>query len=302
MSPIKVALAGATGNLGGPILKGLLAAEYHVSVLSRIGGNSSKLVPHPNLSIKEVDFTSLESIVPALHGCQIVVSCFSTSAMGSQNTLIDAAVAAGVTRFIPAEFGMDSANPITQKLPVCAMKVSTQLHLLQHSVAHPGFTYTCIANGLFLDWGIQEGFIINPHQHKATLYNGGDVLFSATTLADIAQAVLGVITHRRETANRIIYIQSALVTQNQLIGYAKEKDGKAWDTEVKATEEVKNESFAELAKGEDGSLDAAYLGFSVVGCLDEKYGGNFEGRLDNEIVGVKGLGVDEVRALVQKFV
>ncbi|KAI1075482.1 oxidoreductase CipA-like protein [Whalleya microplaca] len=301
MSSTQVALAGATGNLGVPILEALLGANFSVTVLSRIGGNSSRLRPHPNLSIKEVDFNSVQSLTPALAGAQVVISCLATLAIGSQNPLIDASVAAGVRRYIPAEFGMDSQNPLAVQLPVCAPKAATQKYLLAKSNANPGFTWTAIANGLFLDWCIKAGIILNPAQHTATLYNGGDVPFSATLLADIAKAVLGVIAHQDETANRVVYVHSALVTQNRLIKYTKDKDGKEWNTVVKDTEELRQESLAELAKGPEGDIDAVMLGFSICGCLDTNYGCDFSSHLDNELLGVTVLSEAELRALVESF-
>lgn len=301
MSLTQIALAGATGNLGVPILKALLDAGFGVTALSRIGGNSSRLTPHPNLTIKEVDFTSVQSMTPALQGAQVVVSCLATLAIGSQNPLIDAAVDAGVKRFIPAEFGMDSQNPQCVALPVCAPKVATQKYLLEKSNSNPGFTYTSIANGLFLDWCIKEGIIMNVAQHTATLYNGGDVPFSATVLADIAKAVVGVIEHQSETANRVVYVHSALVTQNRLIQYAKDKDGREWETVVKDTENVRRESLVELAKGPQGDIDAAMLGFSICGCQDTDYGCDFSSHLDNELLGVKEFSETGLRALVESF-
>ncbi|KAI9839136.1 MAG: hypothetical protein M1819_003129 [Sarea resinae] len=301
MPLIQVALAGATGNLGIPILEALLGAGFGVTALSRIGGHSSRLRPHPNLTIREVDFNSVRSMTPSLLGAQVVISCLATLAIGKQDPLIDAAVHAGVKRFIPAEFGMDSRNPLCVQLPVCVPKVATQRYLLEKSNANPGFTYTSIANGLFLDWCLKEGIILNLAQHTATLYNGGDVPFSATIQADIAKAVVGIIEHQAETANRIVYIHSALVTQNRLIQYAKDKDGREWDTVVKDTEEVRQESLAELAKGPEGDIDAAMLGFSICGCLDTDYGCDFSRHLDNELLGVKELSEAELRALVERL-
>lgn len=90
----QIALAGATENLGIPIVNALLHANYNVTVLSRIGGNASKLQAHPNLTIKEVDFTSVDSLTTALQDAsvEVVISCLATSAIGAQNPLIDASV------------------------------------------------------------------------------------------------------------------------------------------------------------------------------------------------------------------
>ncbi|KAK2008846.1 oxidoreductase CipA-like protein [Colletotrichum eremochloae] len=302
MSSIRIALAGATGNLGVPLLKALLEADFPVTVLSRKGGNAAKLAQHPNLDVKEVDFQSVESLLPVLSGVEIVVACVASAAIGSQNPLIDASVAAGVKRFIPAEFGMDSRNSLCAQLPmVCAPKVATQKYLMQQSEAHPDFTFTAIANGLFLDWGLKMGFIVDLRHHTATLYNGGDVRFSATTLADVVAAVLGVIRHQQQTANRVVYVQSALVRQNQLIQYAKDFDGKEWSTSVKDTDEVRQESLLELTKGALADVDGAMLGLCICGAMSSDYGCDFSDRLDNELLGIEQMDETKLRALVTSF-
>jgi nucleoside-diphosphate-sugar epimerase len=298
MPSIKVALAGATGNLGVPILEALLAAQISVTVLSRLGGNSSKLTSYPNLKIEEVDFESAQSLTVALQGVEVVVSCVATLAIGSQNRLIDASVAAGVKRFIPAEFGMNSLDPLCARLPVCVPKVTTQRYLQEKSRANRSFSWTGIANGVFLDWGMKVGFIVNPHQHTATLYNGGNIPFSATKLTDVAKAVLAVIDKQEQTANRLLYIQSTVITQNQLIEYAKNVDGKEWQTREKSTEEVRKESYIALDRGDTMT---AMDGFCVTASWDTDYGCDFSSHLDNELLGVKMLDEAELRLLVESF-
>ncbi|KUJ17916.1 NAD(P)-binding protein [Mollisia scopiformis] len=298
MARTKVALAGATGNLGAVVLKALLNANHHVTVLSRINGNSSRLTPHPNIAIAKVDFNSTHSLTTALQGVEVVISCLATLAIGSQNLLIDASVSAGIKRFIPAEFGMDSLNPLCTKLPVCVPKVDTQRYLQEKTLSYPGFSYTGIANGLFLDWGLKVGFILNMAAHSATLYNGGDVPFSATILVDIAKAVLGVIDNQDETANRIIYVHSVVTTQNKLLEYAKEKDGEGWHTVFKDTEDIRRESLAELANGDIG---AAMDGFCICAMWSSDYGCDFSSHLDNDLVGVKMMEEDKLKELVGSF-
>lgn len=298
MAAVRVALAGATGNLGIPVLEALLGAGLSVTVLSRIGGNSSKLKQYPNIAIREVDFNDFESIKTSLKGVNTVVSCVATLAIGSQNALIDASCAVGVRRFIPAEFGMDSLNPLCVKLPVCEPKVTTQKYLADKAREHRDFTWTGIANGLFLDWGVDVGFIIDPAQCTATLFNGGDIQFSATTLHDVAKAVLGVVKNQAQTANRLLYIQSASVTQNQLIQYAKDGNGKEWSVETKCTEKLRQESFEMLDSGDE---QAAMDGFCKVAMWDPSYGGDFSSHLDNQLLGLPTLDEAGVRALVESL-
>ncbi|KAL1612149.1 hypothetical protein SLS60_000372 [Paraconiothyrium brasiliense] len=299
MPPTRIALAGATGNLGPPILDALLSASHTVTVLTRLGSTStSKLRPHPNLTITEVDFASSASMLPALTGVEVVVSAVAASAMGSQNPLIDAAVQAGVKRFIPAEFGLDSMNEKAKSLPVIKPKVATQKHLNEKVKESGGsFSWTAIANGWFLDWVLQTTtLLMDVKERKATLFNGGDARFSATLLADIAKAVVGVIEKRDETSNRVVYVQSAVVTQKQLIGYAKEKDGREWSFTVKETDELLGEIAEAEAKGD---FQACFVLSPIVGCLDPEYGCDYSGHSDNELLGIKEMSQEELRSLVQ---
>jgi nucleoside-diphosphate-sugar epimerase len=300
MSLPPIALAGATGNLGLPILHTLLSTGYPVTILTRLGStHSSVLPPHPSLTITSVDFTSVASLTSALTNIHAVISCLATSAISSQTPLIDACIASGVHRFIPAEFGMDSLNPLAAKLPVCQPKVATQEYLKMQASARPGFTWTGIANGMFLDWGIKMGLLVDVKKHTATLYNGGDVRFSATRLEDVASAVVGVLGNLEGTRNRLVYVHSAVVTQNQLIGYVREKDGKEWDVVVRETEVVKKESYDELDRGDGADVEAAMLGFCITAMFDEEYGCDFSEKLDNETVGLSEIGDGGVRKVVE---
>jgi uncharacterized protein YbjT (DUF2867 family) len=299
MSLPRVALAGATGNIGLPILSLLLSAGYTVTALTRIGGNASKLPSNAALTIAPVNFTSTSSLIPVLQGIQVVICCFATSALGTQNPLIDACVAAGVSRYIPADFGIDTQNTLAMQLPLGITKAKTQRYLREQVLRNPGFSWTAIAVGWFLDWALNEGLTLDLVGHTATLCNGGDVPFSATTIADIARAVLGVVEHQDETKNRLIFVQSARVTQNQLIRYVKEKDGKEWDTMVKSSEEVKRELYQELEKGDDADEVVVLSKQVFVAMFTPGYGGDFSDRLDNAIVGVKGLSEEGVREVVE---
>ncbi|UKZ75709.1 hypothetical protein TrVFT333_003401 [Trichoderma virens FT-333] len=296
---LKIAVAGATGDLGVPIVHALLEAGYYVTALTRKGSsNTSKLPASSNLSIAEVDYSSVQSVESALRDHAVVVSTLTSTSVNSQNPLIDGAIAAGVTRFIPSEFGSDVINPQRNKLPVFEGKVKTHEYLKTAAAKNPGFTYTVVCNGSFLDWGL-HGFIVNVPAHTATVYNGGDIPFSATNLETIGKAIVGVIQHLPETSNRPVYIQDAVVTQNSLIRYAKEKDGIEWEITHKSTEKMFADSLAQVAKGiTDWSVMEPFVFSAVCG---EGYGGDFSNLLDNELLGLKGLTDAEVRVLVESL-
>ncbi|GKT67230.1 NmrA-like family protein [Colletotrichum tofieldiae] len=151
MSPIKkVAVVGGSGNLGPNILSGLLSSGFEVTVISR---KESKSTFPRDITVKKVDLTSEGSIAEALEGQEAVISVVGTDGFTSQKTLIDAAVAAKVKRFIPSEFGINTRKARGSKIgDILAPKIQTVDYLIEISAKNSSFTWTGIAAGPFFDW------------------------------------------------------------------------------------------------------------------------------------------------------
>ncbi|KAJ9614763.1 hypothetical protein H2204_014461 [Knufia peltigerae] len=297
--PKRIAVAGATGDVGLTIVSAFLSNAYTVTALTRQGpNNSSRLPRHDDLQVVEVDYTSVPSMTRALKDTFMVVSTLTTAFVGDQIPLIDAAVAAGVKRFIPSEYGSDVYNAKRNALPVFAGKVKTHEHLKKVAAANPDFSYTIICCGPFLDWSF-NGFVLNVPEHSAVVYNGGNVRYSTANLDSVGRAVVNVVRKFDDTANRPVYIQDAIVTQNEMIQYAKDKDGKEWDLVHKSTDDMYDAAMKELAKGNTDF--ATMMGFIFSAGFGEGYGLDFSDHLDNELLGIEGLNKDGVRAVVERY-
>ncbi|KAL9620215.1 MAG: hypothetical protein Q9160_005224 [Pyrenula sp. 1 TL-2023] len=286
MTTIKtVTLVGAGGAVGPAILKALIEASFTVQVLARAG---SKTTLPSGAKLTEVDFESVPALTAALKGQDALVSTLGAFAFGVQPRIIEAAISAGVKRIIPSEFGSETSNPKTSALPVYRDKVAAQ-EVLKKAAADGKTSYSIVFNGPLLDWGLMVGFLINTRELSATLYDGGDRPFSATTTASVGKAIVGILKHTSETANRAVYVQDAVVTQNQLIALAK-KSGKTgeWTTEVADTAELEGAAFEELGKEQPNPMVWAF-NFIKRAVWGQGYGGEFK-KTDNEVVGLKEMG------------
>jgi uncharacterized protein YbjT (DUF2867 family) len=289
-SPIRtVALAGASGNLGPAILSQLLAANFTVTVLTR---SSSTTTPYPpTVTVRPVDYTSIDSITTALRGQDALVSTLASAAIDVQIRLVDAALAAGVQRFIPSEFGSDTGNRLARKLSVYADKVKVQEYLAEKAQAHETFTYTFIYTNAFFDWGLKVGFLLGRE-----MYDGGDRKFSTTRLSAIGKAVVGVLRHPPETRNRDVRVHEAVVTQKQLA----QLSGKEWEAEEASTEVLEREAYAELGK-EKPDYGKAMYGFIKRAVWGEGYGGHFR-QVDNELLRIGMISEKEIEELVKEYI
>ncbi|GAB7363230.1 hypothetical protein MBLNU230_g3512t1 [Neophaeotheca triangularis] len=293
-----VALAGATGNLGAPVLSALLSANiFNITVLTRT--NSDSTFP-PTVKVARVDYNSITSLTAALQGQDAVISNVNSAGVEQQQLLIDAAVSAGVQRFIPSEFGCDTTNPKAAQLPVYKSKVETAKYL-EAKAQESGLTYTLVLNSAFLDWGVRVGFLIDLKNKKLTRFDGGDNKFSATRLSTVGQGVVGVLKRPEETANRAVRIHDCLLTQNQLLGIAQRVVGaEGWTVDDKKTAETERQAYEMLASGKGESIGLAMMTFLMSGAFREGYGGGFE-QTDNTLLGIEGMSEGDVEELVKKI-
>jgi saccharopine dehydrogenase-like NADP-dependent oxidoreductase len=156
MSPFKnITIYGAGGdNIGKYILDALLAeGTFNVSVLSR-QSSKSKYPP----SVKELrvpDDLPHTELVQALKGQDVVISAvgFGSGALEIQYKVINAAIEAGVKRFMPSEYGFDNADPKNAWLsPVFAIKSKVADYLDAKSKENEKFSWTGVASGIWLVW------------------------------------------------------------------------------------------------------------------------------------------------------
>ncbi|EGR45357.1 uncharacterized protein TRIREDRAFT_81525 [Trichoderma reesei QM6a] len=292
-----VALVGASGNVGKVVLPALLAAnKFTVTVLRRASSSPSTFPD--GVRVVDVDFSSVESLTAALAGQDAVVSTVGSAALkDEQKRLIDAAVAAGVKRFLPSEFGCDLTKELPAKLPVFAAKVEITRYLEDKAKTTP-LTYTLVYSGPFFDWGLQYNFIFKSAGSKPVLYDGGNTVFSSSTLDAVAQAVVGVLLKPEETKNRAVRFQSVAISQRQLLDIAKEvAPERDWQPEVVKLDDLTKAADERLAKGLfDQETFTPYILRAI---NDERYEPKFE-KLDNELLGIKQLTQEEVKAIVKK--
>ncbi|KAJ5189223.1 hypothetical protein N7491_005550 [Penicillium cf. griseofulvum] len=291
MTSIKVALVGASGNLGPAVLKELLAAGFDVTVLTRQGNNKTF---DSRAHVAEVDYESLDSLKAALSGQDVVVNALNVAGVPESIhlRLVDAAVATGVKRFIPSEYGCDTTNPLVAKLPAFGIKVSVQEYL-KNVAQNSGLSYSLLITGPFLDWGIENGFVVNLAS-PAILYDGGDRRFSSTTLSGVGKGVVGIINNLEATKNYPVYINEARVTQNELL----ELSGKSLETKIVHTTDLEQEAYAELAKPSPNPALFA-VKFIVRSIFGEGHGSLYDSeKLSNNLFGLKTLSKEELRSLI----
>ncbi|KAJ3534811.1 hypothetical protein NM208_g7001 [Fusarium decemcellulare] len=217
----RVVIAGGTGRLGPPAIKHLLKNGFTVSVLTR---NPSSAKLPPGVEAIEGDYTSAEILTKSLIGRNFdaIVIILNRLAYDASLVTMQAAVNAGIYRVIPSFFGVSVDRPEIAEMPFLKVKLPI-LNDVKERAAKGEMTYTGINTGMFLDWSLDDDVFVGlSGKGKTRLCDGGDVPISATTHDDVGKAIAAVLMKPDETVNKLYYIHSVVMTQNQVLGYARE--------------------------------------------------------------------------------
>lgn len=305
MSIVNVALVGATGSLGSHILTALLSeGSFTVTVLQRASSTSSLPTNNKNLHIATIaDDPSLEELTALFTGQDAVIVCYRAGNAAAQIKFGQAAFdAKTVRRFIPADFGSCDSNGARERQLVKLFDRKVEIRRSLQALADQSatFTWTSLVNGHFFDWGLRENFLhFNLPARKADIIDNGEVKSSQATLAQIAKATVRILQRPAETRNKMLFIQSFCVSQNEILAslekaMSKKEGGKKWEIARYESEAFIKEK---KARADAGDLDAIEDLVFVLGAID----GDWRGKSDfaMELLGLEDEDLDEV---VQKVV
>jgi uncharacterized protein YbjT (DUF2867 family) len=112
MNDSTIVVAGATGNLGGRIVRALVERGASAKALVRHGAALDKLERLQELgaTIATVDWSHASQVTSACSGASCVVSALQglrDAIVEAQTVLLDAAIKADVPRFIPSDYSID---------------------------------------------------------------------------------------------------------------------------------------------------------------------------------------------------
>ena len=173
--------------------------------------------------------------------------------------MIEAAVKAGVKRFLPSEFGLDNASEkLLAVLPPFRVRTELIDTLKAKQAAGSPMEWTAFIAGMFLDWGLRVGFLgVDVEQRTAELWDDGDVPFTATTLTLVARTVVKLLTDPdayEASRNAYIYTGSATTTQKELLAAAEKATNAKFEVTRIDGQKLIAESITKLEGGDGAAM------------------------------------------------
>ena len=181
-----IVLAGATGDLGGRIAGALGRRQAQVRALVRLGTPEAKraAVRATGATLVDIDFADAAALARACDGAACVVSALNglePTILGLQGRLLDAAVEAGVPRFMPSDFSLDFT-----KTRAGDNRNMDLRRAFQARIDAAPIRASSVLNGAFADLLTGEAPIV-LHKLRRILYWGdADQALDFTTKDDVA--------------------------------------------------------------------------------------------------------------------
>ncbi|KAL4999765.1 NAD(P)-binding protein [Aspergillus recurvatus] len=235
----------------------------------------------------------------ALEGQDAVVDAILSPDPTVSIGLIDAAVTAGVYRYIAPGFTIHPKYEKARSLPIFRGKAQIYDHL-QKVANDQKITWTAISNGGFLDWCLRTGFLnLDLIKRKTVLMNDGTRVFPLTVLPAVGTAVANALAQAEKTRNMHCSIYSVQKSQKEIADLAKETLGAdGWETKSQDMQKVFEEALSAMTSGD--------YSWTVVGDLiryslaTPGYSGLVEEN-HNDLLGVRPMSDEEVKALIKEI-
>ena len=225
-----VAVAGAAGQLGSLIALALRKRHVAVKALVRPGTAASrtKSLQDAGVTIEEVDYTNIPALTTTLKGASTVVSALQglrDVIVGTQGALLEAAVAAGVQRFIPSDYSLDffKTAPGSNR----NLDLRREFHA---KLNESGIQWTTILNGAFAEMLVGGQLpIINDSWHRILYFGSADQKLDFTTIPDTAAYTAAVAADPNPTP-RVLRIAGDSVSARDLATVATKVRGQQYST------------------------------------------------------------------------
>ncbi len=226
LSDTMIIVAGATGDLGFRIAQALRRRDAAVRAVVRIGSAPERLRALRGLGaeVAEVDTRSARDMAAACAGGHCVVSALSglrEVIVDAQTVLLDAAVRAGIPRFIPSDFSADYL-----RLPAGRNRNFDLRREFQGRLQGVRIGATTIFNGGFSDLLIGQAPIVLRQARRVIYWSDPDQRLDFTTRDDTASFTAAAALDA--SAPRVVRIAGDQLSARELAAAASRVTGRTF--------------------------------------------------------------------------
>ncbi|TQV92524.1 hypothetical protein V2A60_007204 [Cordyceps javanica] len=308
----KIAIIGASGTLGRPLVAALLAspAGHSVTAVQRADATSSFPA---GVRVARGDLLSEAFLASAFAGQDAVVLMPPLARiLTAQEPAVRAAAAAGVRYVFPAESGPDpfAAGLVRDNALLQAKKRVRDLIEETFGASGGGGGWVSVAVGPWVEYAVGMGLWgVDARARTATVWRGAEGRVCSATAGHAGRALAAVLSlpepDLAALRNAAVYAPSLCFTQRELLSAAQRVtaghgDGTSnWTVEERDVADVLRDCDEALARGDEA---AAHARFFVTHAM-EGSGADFEHKIDRALAGklqALGLGGETLEEAIRE--
>ena len=224
MNTTTILAAGATGDLGGRIIKSLLRKGADVRAIVRSSADDTKVqkLEQQGVKVTRVDMKDSSGLTQACAGASCVISALQGMhdvIVDVQSMLLDAAIVAGVPRFIPSDYSCDFTKLAPGSNRNFDLRREFHVRLDKASIKA-----TTIFNGAFADMLTGQMPLILFKLKRVLYWGNADQRMDFTTKDNTAEFTAGAALD--PTAPRFLRIAGDELSARELAAVVSEVTGK----------------------------------------------------------------------------
>lgn len=307
--PSRILIFGATGQIGAFITEAILSANpafQHVAIFT--SENTARTKPdllrgwtERGVSIITGDVADKGQVLAAYKGIDTVVSAVGRNVLDHQTDLLrwaDEQENGSVQWFLPSEYGTD-----IEYGPKSATEKPHQLKLKVRKFAREALKRvkcTYVVTGPYIDmyftlFGAADKVGGYDVQNKrAVLVEDGNGKVGFTSMRDVGKGVVAALQHPEASFDRVIKIQSFVVTPEEILTeFEKQTGGQPWTVEYTPLDDLRRLEDDAWSQGK---------GWSTLATLRRIWaeGGTLYERTDNEAIGLHDEDLESLATTVQR--
>jgi nucleoside-diphosphate-sugar epimerase len=286
-----VLLIGATGSIGSVVLEAFQKdTDFNLTVLQR-ASSKSRLPSHLKV-ITIQDSYPTDELTAAFKGQDVIVNCMTSLSVTDQFRMVDAAITAGVQRYVPSEYGLNNMKPEARALNSVFGDKGRVQEYLRAKADEGRIEWMSISCGMWLKWSMAHDFLgMHVREQRFVFWDDGTGYFSCTTEENTAAGLLQALKVPEDTKNTNVYLSDFAITQKQLLDAIERIQDVKYKTETVDSEKLIKEKQEAVQQGD------AFAIFPLIetGFVTGRFGSHLEkeGVIMNEKLGLPRRTLDE---------
>ncbi|GAA5886403.1 hypothetical protein JCM3774_000292 [Rhodotorula dairenensis] len=255
----RIALFGATGQIGAAILDALLDPSFEgyeprVKVFLRnesYDANAESVRKHPRVELVRAELDDVRDLAEKLQGTEAVVSAVNGPGIPLQDRILDAAAQAGVKRYLPSEYGSEHpwrkpGETWPRFHPYFDVKAQHKEYMWLHPAMVSGqMSYTIVGVGDFYDQPTEKYWTAwaredLPDEYVFPIVGDPQSKYEVTRITDMAHFIAALLARPSTSKDKILNFVSDVVSQQGIADLLASVSGRPVKPDYVSVDEAHN--------------------------------------------------------------